>query len=596
MKNLSRWIEENEDWLVERVLLYAGQRNYTKYTSTLEDAWRLSVVELSGTLVSSIREGDPVPELGPDEDYTRDPIASFGMREARRHRSRGVRIDIFLGLMKYYRQAYVDLVRRAGFDGERETLCRHTVERFFDRMEIGFCKEWSAHSESAVLSELQAKNRDLTNEKNRALTIFESFNLPALLLDGEGRIATMNHAAGFLLEARDTPGGNDCGGPLGEPPPAWLREEWDVFESSHRNRHDVEKRVDSPWGPRYYNVSFKRMPDVSDEVSGAMVILYDLTLHRQFEEALAQSEERYRLITQNMSDYVYSATVGPRGEVIPELITGALTRITGYSLEEIQAREEGLFSLIHPEDLERILRLRTVLLGNQPLAVDFRITTKSGETRWLREYIRPIWDEGQGRVARLLGGVQDITERKRLEAELRTLAITDSLTDVLNRRYFLQLVDHEVERSKRYDKPLSILMLDIDHFKLINDTHGHDAGDRVLLALTGLVRSLLRRADIFGRLGGEEFAILLPETDTLGAIQMAERLRRALTDLDVSAESGPISVTVSIGVARLDKDVTSVDTLLKNADRALYAAKRKGRNRVETFDVPPQRRPDRPDA
>ena len=170
------------------------------------------------------------------------------------------------------------------------------------------------------------------------------------------------------------------------------------------------------------------------------------------------------------------------------------------------------------------------------------------------------------------------------EMELRLMASTDSLTGALNRRHFMDLAEREQSRALRYQLPLSVLMMDIDLFKNINDTHGHAAGDRILKRLTEICRKTLREPDLVGRFGGEEFAVLLPQTDTQGALQVAERLRRAIAAARVTAGKKPIRFTVSIGVASAEPNRGNIEDALSRADKALYAAKADGRNCVVLSD------------
>lgn len=166
------------------------------------------------------------------------------------------------------------------------------------------------------------------------------------------------------------------------------------------------------------------------------------------------------------------------------------------------------------------------------------------------------------------------------EMELERLARTDQLTGANNRGYFLELLDVEMERSRRYSSPLSLLMLDLDHFKTVNDTRGHAAGDEALRSLvSALNKSGLRRSDFFGRMGGEEFAVTLPETDLKMACIVAERIRSILEKTEVHYEGALFFITASIGVARYREEDTA-DTLLHRADQAMYEAKMTGRNRV----------------
>lgn len=163
---------------------------------------------------------------------------------------------------------------------------------------------------------------------------------------------------------------------------------------------------------------------------------------------------------------------------------------------------------------------------------------------------------------------------------MRELATTDSLTGLFNRRRFMELCDREYSRSLRYGRALSMFMMDIDHFKLVNDEHGHDVGDQVLRSISETAIMALRGADIIGRIGGEEFAVLLPETENGSALEVAERLRLSIERSSIETTAGSLNITVSIGVSSMAPDITSVDKLLKRADVALYDAKQSGRNRV----------------
>jgi diguanylate cyclase (GGDEF)-like protein len=172
-----------------------------------------------------------------------------------------------------------------------------------------------------------------------------------------------------------------------------------------------------------------------------------------------------------------------------------------------------------------------------------------------------------------------------LARRLRELATIDGLTGAFNRRAFLRFADLELAAARRYRRPYTMMMIDADHFKKVNDVYGHDAGDAVLKALSATLRKQLRDVDLFGRLGGEEFAVALPQTPGEGARQVAERIRLALAALEVPAGRERLRFTVSIGVAAFPDCGDDVGTLLKSADQALYAAKQGGRNRVIMADA-----------
>jgi diguanylate cyclase (GGDEF)-like protein len=179
-----------------------------------------------------------------------------------------------------------------------------------------------------------------------------------------------------------------------------------------------------------------------------------------------------------------------------------------------------------------------------------------------------------------------VNERKILQLDAdfqRKLATIDSMTGLLNRRQFFVAAEVERERSRRYRRPLSLLMIDIDAFKSINDGFGHDVGDQVIVMVANVCRGLIRGADLIARLGGEEFALLMPETGLKDAADLAERLREAVSRITVAEADGVLAPTVSIGVAE-SADGTPIPDLLKRADVALYDAKQAGRNRVSLFD------------
>lgn len=184
----------------------------------------------------------------------------------------------------------------------------------------------------------------------------------------------------------------------------------------------------------------------------------------------------------------------------------------------------------------------------------------------------------------IVGLGTDISERKKLEMELVRQATTDMLTGLPNRRNFLELASQEIMRSRRYRKQLSVLMIDLDEFKSINDSYGHQTGDAVLVKFAKICGKSMRTIDITGRLGGEEFAILLPETEETEALDAAERLRCNVAEEAVNGEDGKtVHFTISIGLATLPPTSDDIDVLLSAADKALYEAKRSGRNRVVCF-------------
>lgn len=199
---------------------------------------------------------------------------------------------------------------------------------------------------------------------------------------------------------------------------------------------------------------------------------------------------------------------------------------------------------------------------------------------------RVFWGQLSGRAldfegeACLLVGIHDVTPQKELEDRLRELATHDPLTGLCNRRHFMEAAAREVERVARTKTPLSLCMLDADYFKRINDAHGHAAGDRVLIALAGAIAGALRKVDVLARVGGEEFEIVLLDTDAEGAANVAERIHRAVHELVITTDSGAeIRPRLSIGITAL-RPGDELDALLRRADDALYRAKQTGRDRT----------------
>lgn len=168
-----------------------------------------------------------------------------------------------------------------------------------------------------------------------------------------------------------------------------------------------------------------------------------------------------------------------------------------------------------------------------------------------------------------------------LHTEVQRQAITDPLTELYNRRGFFEIGEHEIERAHRFNRPLVAMMVDVDHFKFINDEFGHAIGDKVLQQISTRIHNNVRKVDIVGRYGGDEFAILLPELDIFTAVNVAERLRNKIEEMPFQIGNQTVSSAISIGVAKIMPDMPNLDALLVRADHALYLAKNAGRNRVE---------------
>jgi len=200
-----------------------------------------------------------------------------------------------------------------------------------------------------------------------------------------------------------------------------------------------------------------------------------------------------------------------------------------------------------------------------------------GETFWFRVDFIPLQEENEVPYGQMIL-LHDITDRKMAENKLQILATTDELTGLWNRRHFMQAAKMELNRAKRYEDTFSVIMLDIDHFKKINDTMGHSTGDKALQYLASLVKNRVRNIDILGRLGGEEFCLLLPGTNLESAYCLAEDLRQTVMNVPLLYEGRSVQFTISLGVSEYSQDIEFIDDMLKTADAAMYRAKAQGRN------------------
>ncbi len=266
-------------------------------------------------------------------------------------------------------------------------------------------------------------------------------------------------------------------------------------------------------------------------------------------------------------------------EGVIEYVNPALSRTSQYAPEELLGRQPSLFKsgMVSPEIFQA---LWSDIAAGRDWRGELLNRRKNGETYWEDVSISPVSD-ATGAITHFVAVKDDISNRKAMENELRSLATIDPLTGVLNRRSFFELAEQELSRCRRHPRPLSALMLDIDLFKLVNDRYGHQTGDDVLRAVVAACLTSLRDRDIIGRLGGEEFACILPDTTIEQAMIAAERLRVAVSGRAVGRADGqPITVTVSVGVASLRDTDGGVETVLNRADAALYAAKQAGRNVV----------------
>lgn len=265
-----------------------------------------------------------------------------------------------------------------------------------------------------------------------------------------------------------------------------------------------------------------------------------------------------------------------------EYVNEAFVGMTGFGAEEALGQTPSILKA-DGTPAETYQQLWQTILSGRNWRGELRNRCQDGSLSWQDVAIAPVFDQGKA-ITHFVAIHSDITQRKQMEEELHRLAVTDSLTGVANRRRLIEVGNVELQRAQRSGLPVCVLMLDIDHFKNINDTFGHPAGDAVLKEFARICTGTVRNIDTVGRLGGEEFAVVLPMSDKSGALQLAERLRACMAQAEIRTDMAQtIRFTVSIGVAQAHGMNVDFDGLLAMADQALYLAKNSGRNRVATL-------------
>jgi len=255
------------------------------------------------------------------------------------------------------------------------------------------------------------------------------------------------------------------------------------------------------------------------------------------------------------------------------LLSARPNDLIGRSVEEIMAPKEGA---------KIVDAIQETIEKGDIQVIEYKIPVRTGSEHWFEGRIACMEKDGYGH-GKVIMMASEITERVHLYQEIQRLANQDGLTGCFNRRFFMERASQEIQRSLRYKGALSLLMMDIDHFKIFNDRYGHQVGDKLLCHLVTLCQRQLRAQDSLGRYGGEEFVVLMPETNQAGAMKAAERLREKIEKMKIRTPQGNLSITVSMGVASFERgfdETKTLDILVKSADTALYAAKAAGRNCV----------------
>ena len=310
-------------------------------------------------------------------------------------------------------------------------------------------------------------------------------------------------------------------------------------------------------------------------------VMVDITARKLAEDALRESEERWKLALDSTGDGVWDWHL----QTGVEKFSKRFIEMYGYTEDELHDRAEDLDRRTHPDDLEQMQRDRKAhLCGLTPTYVnEHRVLCKDGSWKWVLTRGMVVTRDSEGRPLRMIGTHTDISNRKKSEALIWQQANFDTLTGLPNRRMLRDRLEHDLRKADRESRQLAILFIDLDHFKEVNDTLGHDRGDQLLIEAARRIRSCVRNSDTVARMGGDEFTVVLTELSGAGQLEriLADLLHAVATLFQLGNEQ--VFISASIGITMYPGDATGVEDLFKNADQALYVAKGAGRNRFSFF-------------
>ena len=325
---------------------------------------------------------------------------------------------------------------------------------------------------------------------------------------------------------------------------------------------------------RIYKAVKKPLFDIDGNVVGMCGISTDITDEKNLQKMVRSQQHLLNAVLDNADSYIYMKDI----DRTFQYVNSKVAELFGDSPENIIGKKDtDVLSIEVAEHFH--LSDQKVFDTNEKQIIEESSEDESGE---LRHYLSTkIPYQLEGGIPALIGFSTDVTELYALKEEFRKQANTDSLTGLYNRRYFTEHAEREFYRAKRHLRIVSLISIDIDHFKNINDVYGHPAGDKVLISVAKCLLPCIRQEDILARIGGEEFSILLPETTLQSSKLVAERIRLNQSNLSIVGEwKGTIALTVSIGVTCIKFEDDTFDEFFRRADKALYQAKALGRNQV----------------
>ena len=291
----------------------------------------------------------------------------------------------------------------------------------------------------------------------------------------------------------------------------------------------------------------------------------------------------FQALVENTNDVIMVLDATPLTAGGPKIayVNPAFEKLMGYRADEVVGKNPKFLQGLATDDKTRY-QIRQAMREHKSIRTQILNYAKDGNELWLDINFVPLFNE-DGALAYYAAIERDLTELKKLQFALEDMATIDSLTGMASRQAFLQRANSEFNRAHRYNRPLSVIMIDLDHFKSINDKYGHAAGDNVLSQIGKKCHSRLRDSDFLGRIGGEEFVLLLPDTTQASAVLVAERMREEMCNTTVYLDKeNTLNITASFGVAALNEDDTDFNSILHRADVAMYNAKHGGRNQVKS--------------
>ena len=305
--------------------------------------------------------------------------------------------------------------------------------------------------------------------------------------------------------------------------------------------------------------------------------VHDVTDRKLAEDALRESERRYQIMAESSPVGIFRCDRNSRCRYVNR----RWREITG--LTTAQAADEGWLEAVHPDDRQAVTRnWQLAVMEGQVFRTECRFRRPRGLTTWVFVQAEPVFDSRQ-QLSGYIGSVTDISDRKRTEEEIRRIAYYDALTKLPNRAFFLEQLGRTLASAKRTGRRAALLFCDLDNFKVVNDTLGHDKGDLLLQGIADRLSACIRKGDTLSRLGGDEFVLLLPVVEhDRDAVMVARKIKETLAK-PFDLEGNEVYTSPSIGIAFYPSDGDSVNTLLKHADMAMYAAKARGRNRYQFF-------------